>query len=164
MEEPTRVRTYIDTPAKRAVRELRRDWMPLFGSMQEVPPFSLMHQAAHSYDDTSFTDHRRQYAMPDVAPTGHGLKHPREDRDTSHFVGKMLDSINPSLGTFYRGGHHNEDLHKIAENNYSKASTRDGALGGRMQFTHNLTLKPSYTEPASHVGPNHYYASEIFTQ
>jgi hypothetical protein len=164
MEEPTQVHTYIDTPAKRAVRELKRDWMPLFGSMQEVPPFALMHEAAHKYDNTSFIDHRRDYAMPDIAPSGHGMKHHREHRETSHFVGKMLDNISPSLGTFYRGGHHNEDQHKVAESNYSKASTRNGALGGAIDFTHNLTIKPRYTEPASHSAPNHYYASEIFTQ
>jgi hypothetical protein len=154
---------YVDTPAKKAVRELQRDWAPLWGGMQEVPPFKQMHHAAHTYDNTSFSDTRRYYALPEVAPTGHGLHHPREDRDTSHFVGKMLNRINPRLADLYMGGAANEHQTRVATNLYTGCHVRAGPLGGLRAYDHKLTGRLRYTTPAPHREANHYRATEIFT-
>ena len=133
---------YVDTPAKRAVREMR-EWAPIFRN-QDTPPFAQMAHVAFNYDNTKFEDTQRLYPMPEAAPTGGGLHHPQEDRETSHFMGKMLDQINPDLATVYRGGASNEHLlHAVLHTDtmYSaRPPTRDvldrGAYSGRpMEFS-----------------------------
>ena len=162
-EGPVKKQTTVkyENHAHKIVRELDRDWQPLFGNMQEAPPFDLMREAADNYEGVEFQPDR-VFAMPDKAPTGYGLRHPKEDPETGHFVAKTLDSINPSLGTFYRGGHDNEDHHHVEIHNYGKGNARDGALGGRIEFDTKLTMNPKYTTPHSLQEPNHYYPREIF--
>ena len=127
---------------KRAVREMG-EWAPIFRN-QETPPFAQMAHAAFNYDDTSFEDTERVYAMPQTAPTGGGLHHPQEDRDTSHFMGKMLEQINPDLATLYRGGAANEHLLHTVNHTDAVYSARPpmrhvldrGAYSGRpMEFS-----------------------------
>lgn len=117
-------REYVDTPMKRSVREISRHWQPIYGN-QETPPFREMHHAAHNYDTTSFADTERYYAMPPKAPTGHGLHHPNEDRETSHFMGAFLDSINPELATLYRGGAPNEHQDRVVNHTHREYNTTD---------------------------------------
>jgi hypothetical protein len=163
--EPTNTQpnTYIDTPAKRAIRELQRDWQPM-GSSHEVPPFAAMHRAAHNYDTTTFEDTQRYFAMPEAPPSGYGLHHQNEDRETSHFVGKMLDRISPNLGTLYKGGAANEHQNRVATNLYTGCHVRAGPLGGLKAYNHKLTGNLKYTTPSEIRTANHYRPLEIFTR
>ena len=75
-----------------------------------------MHHAAHNFDTTSFADTERYYAMPPKGPSGGGLHSAGEDRDTSHFFGQFLDSVNPELAVLYRGGAANEHQDRVQKN------------------------------------------------
>ena len=75
----------VDTPMRKAVRELHQHWQPLWGGNQETPPFAEM-RAAMQYDDTSFDTRARTYNIPEAAPTGRGAL--ADHRETSHYVGK----------------------------------------------------------------------------
>lgn len=96
---------------KRSVRQLIQDWQPIFGN-QETPPFTQMHHAAMNYDSTSFDEPHTQIFMPEKAPTGRGLHHSAEDRDSSHFMGQLLHRVSPHLSAIYRGGSANEHLER----------------------------------------------------
>ena len=97
---------------KRSVRQLIQDWQPIFGN-QETPPFTQMHYAAQNYDNTSFDEPTTQVFMPEKAPSGRGLHHSAEDRDSSHFMGQYLHRISPHLANIYRGGAANEHLSRF---------------------------------------------------
>ena len=156
---------YKDTPLKRSVRELKRDWQPIFGGSQVPPPFKEMQHVADHFDDTEFADTRRYYAMPEKAPTGGGLHHPDEDRETSHFVGKVLESIHPDLATLYRGGAINDHKNPVATNQYRGAVSRIHPIGGAHAYETQTTGKPRYTRPrggASRRTYSRYRPREIF--
>ncbi len=133
---------YVDTPVKRAVREIHQDWQPIFG-IQETPPFAEMRTAAFEQDDSTFDDTEIEYAMPDIAPTGLGGLHPTEDRETSHFMGNLLESINPELKTLYFGGAPNVHLDRVANHLHDEFYTTD-PLGrvttANRRYTFNRSL------------------------
>ena len=130
---PTRKR--VETPMRKAVRELHQHWQPLWGKNQATPPFAQM-RAALQYDDTSFDTRTRTYNIPESAPTGRGAF--ADHRETSHYVGKVLESIHPSLAVVYRGGATNSHVHDIATNMHMESYVRAGPLGGLQRVTHKF--------------------------
>ena len=57
---------YKDTPLKRTVRELKRDWQPVFPGLQETPPFAEMQYMADNHDDTSFEEEKQYKEFVDL--------------------------------------------------------------------------------------------------
>ena len=124
----------MSTPLRKAVHELHQEWAPLW-KHQETPPFRQMRDILQ-YDNTSFKVKRRQYVLPQNAPTGHGAH--ADHRETSHYVGKVLERISPELARVYRGGAVNTHLHEDATNMNMRAVHRDGALGGLKSVVHKF--------------------------
>ena len=148
-----KVKAYVDTPMKKAVREIHRDWQPLW-KHQETPPFAEMRHAAQNYDNTTFEKAARVYPRPEHPPTGRGALH--DDRETSHYVGKVLERIHPSLARVYRGGATNPDHHLMATNMYTKGHIRDGEHGGLREINHVFGRSASQPHAFSRRAPSHY--------
>lgn len=102
-----------ETPMRRVYNQFVQNWQPLMRG-HEAPDFSAMRKALE-FDDTEFESDRFYAPYPEKAPTGGGLL--RDDRETSHYVGRVLDSISPHLANVYRGGATNGHLvrHHVAQ-------------------------------------------------
>ena len=136
---------YVDTPMKRAVRELHTHWQPIFGGAQETPPFREMAHAAFNYDDTQFSSSEYYSPIPKWSPTGHGALHPKEPRQTGHFLGKLLEQASPNLATLYRGGAPNEHTDRVEQGIYTNFQTRDylgRAVQAESKFTNRVLSGP----------------------
>ena len=96
------------TPMRTIYTQIAENWTPMMRH-HEPPDFAMMRRALE-FDDTSYDDEVLYAPRPDNPPTGHGML--RDDRETSHYVGTVLDSINPHLATAYRGGAINSHLER----------------------------------------------------
>jgi hypothetical protein len=137
-----KVQTVVDTPLKRAVRELHTSWQPLYGGVQVTPPFQQMRHVARNYDNTQFVKTNREYPMPTHAPTGKGALY--DHRETSHYVSKVLRSIHPSLARVYNHGATNEAHHDVATNLHMEEHVRAGPLGGLRKHTRKFSHRQHY--------------------
>ena len=101
-----RVVQHRDTPNRRAYHRLVQDWTPMMAG-HEPPPFAKIVEDLE-FDESTFGEEPRYHYLPDKEPTGRG--HLADDRETSHWVGEVLDKIHPDLGRVYRGGAVNSHL------------------------------------------------------
>ena len=79
-----------------------------------------------------------------VGPAPHGkARSATEDRETSHFMGNLLESINPELKTLYFGGAPNVHLDRVANHLHDEFYTTD-PLGrvttANRRYTFNRSL------------------------
>jgi hypothetical protein len=118
----------VDTPLKRAARELVDGWTPMH-KYQEALDLDLIKRAVEQ-DTTRFEEVEPEYMMPTEPVTGGGYSadHP----ETAHFVLETLRSINPVLATAYAGGHvddHHDRLVYNADISYGASPYQGKGLG-----------------------------------
>lgn len=142
---------YHDTPMKKTYRQLSEHWQPIFKGQQR-PDYSTMRELIAQHDTTTFTDNKRVFPLPEVAPTGKGYMH--DNRETSHFVRETLHRINPLLSIAYLDSHgindskeahyHNTDF-SYGANGYS--SSRDHKRQQHALFGHRPSGDQSGKRP-----------------
>ena len=120
--------TYMDTPAKRAYRQIAEGYgTPIFKG-QQAPSFGLMRELIRQHDNTEFKDRGLLQVMPEEPPSGKGYM--ADDRETSHFVHNTLRSINPLLAAAYLDG---SGMHDDFERHHHRTDFQYGRTGYRVE-------------------------------